>query len=57
MIPKGRDSASFFIKLVPSASRTQREVFYVAIGEAGPGAPSGPVERAAVWLPTTNDHS
>jgi serine/threonine protein kinase len=56
-IPKGKDTASFFIKLVPSASRTQREVFYVAIAEAGPRASPGQVARAAVWLPTTHDHS
>lgn len=56
-IPKGRDTASFFIKLVPSASRTQPEVFYVAIAEAGPGAARGRVARAAVWLPATRDHS
>jgi serine/threonine protein kinase len=56
-ISKGRDTATFFIKLVPSASRTQREVFYVAIAEPGPGASPGPVARTAVWLPTTHDHS
>lgn len=55
MIPRGKDTASFFIKLVPSASRNQREVFYVAIGDPGGGAAQ--VARAAVWLPTTNDHS
>ena len=54
-IPRGKDTASFFIKLVPSASRNQREVFYVAIAESGTGAAQ--VARAAVWLPTTNDHS
>jgi serine/threonine protein kinase len=62
VFPKGRTSTSFFVKLVPTASRTQPEVFYIAIaeaghGEAGHGAPSGQVTRAAVWLPTTHDHS
>jgi hypothetical protein len=56
-IPKGKDTASFFIKLVPSASRSQREVFYVDIAGAGPDASPGPVARTAVWLPTTHDHS
>ena len=57
LIPKGRNSTSFFIKLLPTASRSQDEVFYIAIAEAGPGASSGRVERAAVTLPPTNDHS
>ncbi len=57
VFPKGRTSTSFFVKLVPTASRTQPEVFYIAIAEAGHGAPSGQVTRAAVWLPTTHDHS
>jgi hypothetical protein len=55
--PKGKNSTSFFVKLVPSASRTQPEVFYIAIAEAGHGGPSGQITRAAVWLPTTHDHS
>ncbi len=57
VFPKGKNSTSFFIKLVPKPSRTQREMFYVAIAAAGPGASSGPIERAAVWLPGTDDHS
>lgn len=55
--PKGKNSTSFFVKLVPTASRTQPEVFYIAIAEAGRAGASGPVTRAAVWLPTTHDHS
>jgi serine/threonine protein kinase len=54
---KGRDSTSFFVKLVPGASRTQPEVFYIAIAAAGRGASSGQVARAAVWLPTNHDQS
>jgi serine/threonine protein kinase len=55
--PKGKKSMSFFIKLVPRASRARREVFYVAIAEAGRGASADPVARAAVWLPVNQDHS
>ena len=57
LIPKGKNSTSFFIKLLPTAFRSQGEVFYIAIAEAGPGASSGRVERTAVWLAPTNDHS
>jgi hypothetical protein len=55
--PKGENSTSFFVKLVPKASRTQPEVFYIAIAGAGHGASSGQVARAAVWLPTNHDQS
>jgi serine/threonine protein kinase len=54
---KGKDSTSFFVKLVPKASRTQPEVFYIAIAAAGRGASSGQIARAAVWLPTNHDQS
>jgi serine/threonine protein kinase len=54
---KGRNSTSFFVKLVPGASRTQPEVFYIAIAAAGRGASSGQVARSAVWLPTNHDQS
>ncbi len=55
--PKGKSSTSFFVKLVPNASRTQPEVFFIAIAAAGRGASSGQVARAAVWLPTNHDQS
>jgi serine/threonine protein kinase len=55
--PKGKNSTSFFIKLVPKASRARREVFYVAIAKAGRDASADPVARAAIWLPTSQDHS
>ena len=55
--PKGKSSTSFFVKLVPKASRTQREVFYVAIAEAGRGPSSGQVARAAIWLRPNRDAS
>jgi serine/threonine protein kinase len=51
-IPRGKSSISFFVKLVPTAFRTQPEVFYIAIAAAGGAALSGQVARAAVWLPT-----
>jgi serine/threonine protein kinase len=54
---KGRNSTSFFVKLVPGASRTQPEVFYIAVAAAGHGVSSGQVARAAVWLPTNHDQS
>jgi len=56
-IPKGKRSTSFFIKLFPNASRTQSEVFYIAIAEAGRGSSLGQVAHAAIWLPTTDDQS
>jgi serine/threonine protein kinase len=55
--PKGKSSTSFFVKLVPKASRAQPEVFYIAIADAGHGAASSKVARAAVWLPTNHDQS
>jgi serine/threonine protein kinase len=55
--PKGKSSTSFFVKLVPTASRTQPEVFYIAIAATGHGPVPGPIERTAVWLPTKNDRS
>ena len=56
--PKGKNSTSFFVKLVPKSSRTQPQVFYIAIAEAaGRGASSDQIARAAVWLPTNRDQS
>jgi hypothetical protein len=55
--PKGKNSMSFFIKLVPRASRARREVFYVAIAAAGRNVSANPVARAAVWLPMNEDRS
>jgi serine/threonine protein kinase len=55
--PKGKSSTSFFIKLIPNSSRTQPEVFYVAIADADRGASSGQIARAAIWLPTSRGHS
>jgi tRNA A-37 threonylcarbamoyl transferase component Bud32 len=57
LIPRGKNSTTFFIKLLPTASRSQDQVFYIAIAEAGSGAPSRRIERTAVWLPPTHNHS
>jgi len=55
--PKGKNSMSFFVKLVPRASRARREVFYVAIAATGRNVSASPVARAAVWLPMNEDRS
>jgi len=55
--PKGKNSTSFFVKLVPKALRKQPEVFYIAIAATGRGASPGQVAHKAVWLPTNNDQS
>jgi serine/threonine protein kinase len=56
LIPRGKNFTSFFIKLLPTASRSQDQVFYIAIAEPGSGGPSR-IERTAVWLPPTDNHS
>jgi len=50
--PKGKNSVTFFVKLLPRATRSQPEVFYVAV--AGP-ADRGPdrVKHTAIRLPET----
>jgi hypothetical protein len=50
--PSGKSSTSFFVKLLPEASRNRPEVFYVAIGDAAGSASLGQIVHAAVWLPT-----
>jgi len=55
--PKGKNSTSFFVKLVPKASRTEPKVFYVAIAHPGRASTLRRVARAAVWLPTTDDRA
>ncbi|MEP6883117.1 MAG: serine/threonine-protein kinase [Gammaproteobacteria bacterium] len=54
---KGETSASFFIKLVPKASRAHSEVFYLAVAEAGRGGSTGRIARTAIWLPATHDQT
>ncbi|HEY0800214.1 MAG TPA: serine/threonine-protein kinase, partial [Steroidobacteraceae bacterium] len=53
--PKTKGSTSFFVKLLPKASRTRPEVFYIAIAEAGGGTSLGQVSHTAVWLPSNRD--
>jgi hypothetical protein len=53
LFPSGKSSVSVFIKLVPNASRKQKGVFYVAIGNPKDGAALGAVAKAAVSLPPT----
>jgi serine/threonine protein kinase len=55
--PRGGEWTSFFIKLVPKELREYPKVFYIDVGKAGHGASSVPITRAAVWLPTSRDHS
>ena len=55
--PKGKNSTSFFVKLVPKASRTEPKVFYVAIAHPGRASSLRQVARAAVWLPSTDDQT
>jgi len=50
--PKGKSSTSFFVKLLPKASRHRPEVFYVAIGDATVGPSLGQIVHTAVWLPS-----
>jgi serine/threonine protein kinase len=53
--PKSKSSTSFFVKLLPTASRARPEVFYIAIAEASGGASLGQVAHAAIWLPANRD--
>jgi serine/threonine protein kinase len=53
-LPSGKSSISFFVKLLPRASRNRREVFYVAIGDAAGGPSLGQIVHAAVWLPSND---
>jgi serine/threonine protein kinase len=52
--PKGKSSISFFVKLLPKASRIRPEVFYVAIGDAAGGPSLGKIVHTAVWLPSND---
>jgi serine/threonine protein kinase len=52
--PTGKSSTSFFVKLLPRASRNRPEVFYVAIGDATGGPSLGRIVHAAVWLPSND---
>jgi serine/threonine protein kinase len=53
LLPAGTNAASLFIRLLPNASRRHSAVFYVVIGEPGPGASLGRDARTAVILPAS----
>jgi serine/threonine protein kinase len=55
--PRGKSSISFFVKLIPKASRTHPEVFYIAIASPSHNASSGQIAHAAVWLPSNHDQT
>jgi serine/threonine protein kinase len=48
--PKGQDSMSVFVKLLPKAKRSEPEVFYVAVADKGPKH-AGQITHTAVRLP------
>ncbi len=48
--PKGQDSMSVFVKLLPKSTRSQDEVFYVAVAGRGDKRP-GQITHTAVHLP------
>jgi serine/threonine protein kinase len=50
--PKGQDSMSVFVKLLPKANRSQPEVFYVAVTDRGDKAAEQAI-HTAVRLPST----
>jgi len=50
--PKGQDSMSVFIKLLPKSTRSQDEVFYVAVAGRGDKR-AGQINHTAVHLPFT----
>jgi len=50
--PKGRDSMSVFVKLLPKAKRSEPEVFYVAVADKGAKHP-GQTMHTAVRLPSS----
>jgi serine/threonine protein kinase len=52
--PKGQDSMSVFVKLLPKANRSQPEVFYVAVADRGDRA-ADQVRHTAVHLPSTKN--
>ena len=48
--PKGKNSISFFVKLLPRAARSQPEVFYVAVADPAERGPDG-IRHTAIRLP------
>ena len=53
VFPKGEDSMSVFVKLLPRAKRSQSEVFYVAVADKG-DKPKDEIMHTAVRLPPSN---
>jgi serine/threonine protein kinase len=52
--PKGQDSMSVFVKLLPRAGRSQPGVFYVAVADKGQGDQhAGQITHTAVRLPSS----
>jgi serine/threonine protein kinase len=49
--PRGKQSASLFVKLLPNASRKRSDVFYVVIGNPSNGSALGGVSKAKIALP------
>jgi serine/threonine protein kinase len=54
--PKGKDSMSVFVKLLPKSMRNQDAVFYVAVAGKGDKRP-GQIIHTAVHLPSTRTTS
>jgi serine/threonine protein kinase len=54
--PKGKDSTSFFVKLLPRASRSQPAVFYVAIADKS-GRKADHITHSTVRLPPMRNTS
>lgn len=50
--PKGQDSMSVFVKLLPKARRSQTEVFYIAVADRS-DKHAGEIAHTAVRLPPT----
>lgn len=53
--PSDRRSTRFYVKLLPDSERSQRDYFYVAIAQPGPGHTPHKVTRVQIWLPTPRD--
>jgi serine/threonine protein kinase len=54
--PKGKDSMSFFVKLLPKATRSEGEVFYIAVADKG-DKQAGQITHTAVHLPPSRTTS
>ena len=52
--PKGENSMSVFVKLLPKAKRRESEVFYVAVADTS-DKPHEEIKHTAVRLPASRD--